>query len=670
MKKRFPLSLVFLFALVGTQASFAQHVSITGIDPTIKPGDNFFMYVNKKWYDSVEIPSTQTGVGSYSFMNFPQRIRMQGILDSVSAAKNPAGSIEQKIGDFYASGMDIATINKRGYEPIKPLLKTIDGITDVASLMKFVAEQQKFNNASIIGFRVGPDTKNSSINIVNLGQTGIGLPERDYYFKTDSSTIGIQKAYVTYVTTLLKLSGTEALAAAKMASAAYGIEKELAASHKTNIERRNVQANYNKMALAAIATKQPNIDWMAYFNGLGVKIDSLNVQQPAYYERLNTLLGSVSIADWKAYLKAKSLITYADFLSKDFTTASFEYSKILTGQSIQKPRGEEITDAVDKSLGHGLAQLYVKKYFPEEAKKRMRVLVDNLKTAFENRINNLDWMSDSTKAKAKEKLYAFSEKIGYPDKWRDYSKVTINRTTYFENRLATNQNDFVYAVSKVGKTVDRTEWGTTPPTVTAYNNSPLNEIVFPAGILQPPYFDLNADDALNYGGIGMVIGHEITHSFDDQGAQYDKVGNVRNWWKDDDFKKFKAKTQQVIEQYNQFTVLDSVHVKGALTVGENTADIAGIAIAFDAFKLTQQGKSDVKIDGFTPEQRFFISIARIWRVKTKDAFMRMYVNTNPHSPAQWRVNGPLMNFTPFYKAFNVQPGDKMFKPEKERITVW
>lgn len=670
MKKIFPFSLVLLIALLGTQASLAQHISITGIDPSIKPGDNFFMYVNKTWYDSVEIPSTQTGVGAYSFMNFPQRVRMQGILDSVSATKNPAGSIEQKVGDFYASGLDIATINKRGYEPIKPLLKSIDGITDVASLMKFVTEQQKFNNYSIIGFRVGPDMKNSSINIVNLAQTGIGLPERDYYFKTDSSTIGIQKAYVAYVTTLLKLSGTEASAAAKMASAAYAIEKELAASHKTNIERRNVQANYNKMTLDAIATKQPNIGWVAYFNGLGMKIDSLNMQQPAYYERLNALLASASIADWKAYLKAKSLITYADFLSKDFTSAAFEYSKILTGQAIQKPRGEEITDAVDRSLGHGLAQLYVKKYFPEEAKKRMRVLVDNLKKAFENRINNLEWMSDSTKAKAKEKLYAFSEKIGYPDKWRDYSKVTINRSTYFENRLATNQNDFNYAISKVGKTVDRTEWGTTPPTVTAYNNPPLNEIVFPAGILQPPYFDLNADDALNYGGIGMVIGHEITHSFDDQGAQYDKVGNVKNWWKEDDFKKFKAKTQQVIEQYNQFTVLDSLHVKGALTVGENTADIAGIAIAFDAFKLTQQGQSGAKIDGFTPEQRFFISIARIWRVKTKDAFMRMYVNTNPHSPAQWRVNGPLMNFTPFYKAFNVQPGDKMYKPEKDRITVW
>lgn len=670
MKKRFPLSLILLLGLAGAQTAMAQKVHITDIDTSVKPGDDFFMFVNGKWYNSVEIPSTQTGVGSYSFLNFPQRVRMQGILDSVSAAKNPAGSIEQKVGDFYASGLDVATINKRGYEPIKPLLKRIDGIKDVASLMKFVGEQQKFNNGSIIGFRVGPDIKNSAINIVNLGQTGIGLPERDYYFRTDSSTIGIQKAYKTYLTTLFKLTGTEASAAEKMALAAYALEKELAASHKTNIERRNVQANYNKMALKDIAAKQTNIGWTTYFNGLGVKIDSLNMQQPAYYDRLNELLASTSIEDWKAYLKAKSLSTYADYLSEPFALASFAYSKILTGQATQKPRGEEITEAVDRSLGHGLAQLYVRKYFPEEAKKRMRVLVDNLKIAFENRITNLDWMSDSTKAKAKEKLYAFSEKIGYPDKWRDYSHVKINRATYFENRLATSQNDFNYMVAKVGKPIDRTEWGTTPPTVTAYNNPPLNEIVFPAGILQPPYFDLNADDALNYGGIGMVIGHEITHSFDDQGAQFDKVGNVKNWWKDEDFKKFKARTQQVIDQYNQYTVLDSVHVKGALTVGENTADIAGIAIAFDAFKLTEQYKSGEKIDGFTPEQRFFISIARIWRVKTKDAYMRMYVNTNPHSPAKWRVNGPLMNFTPFYKAFNVQPGDKMFKPESERIVVW
>ena len=672
MKGRLYFSLTLLLAGACNQTSDtdAKHIVVTGINSSKKPGDDFFTYVNGIWYDTARIPASQTGVGSYSFLNFPQRIRMQGILDSVSQAKNPAGSIEQKVGDFYTSGLDLATINKRGYEPIKPILAHIDAIEEIPALINFVAEQQKVGNASIIGFRVGPDSRRSSINIVNLSQTGIGLPERDYYFRTDSSTVAIQTAYRKYIATLFELTGTEVATAAKNAEVVYGIEKQIATSHKTNIERRNVQTNYNKLAVADIAKKQPNIGWGTLLNELGAPVDSVNMQQPAYYDQLNTLLKSLSINDWKIYLKAKSINTFANFLSEPFADASFQYSKILTGQAVRKPREEEITEAVDRSLGHALAQLYVKKYFPEEAKKRMRVLVDNLKKAFETRIANLDWMSDSTKAKAKEKLYAFTEKIGYPDKWRDYSNVEVSKDTYFENRLSANRNDYLYNVEKVGKPVDRTEWGTTPPTVTAYNNPPLNEIVFPAGILQPPYFDLYADDALNYGGIGMVIGHEITHSFDDQGAQYDKNGNVKNWWTKDDLEKFKARTQQVIDQYNLFTVLDSVHVKGALTVGENTADIAGIAIAYDAFKLTEQGQDTAKLDGFTPDQRFFISIARIWRVKTRDEFLRMYVNTNPHSPAKWRVNGPLMNFTPFYKAFNVQPGDKMYKPESERITVW
>jgi putative endopeptidase len=431
-----------------------------------------------------------------------------------------------------------------------------------------------------------------------------------------------------------------------------------------------VKANYNKLAVAALSKKHPNLNWTTLLTNLGVKADSVNVGQPAYYDKLNTMLKSVPINDWKIYLKANALTNYANFLSQSFAEATFEYTKALTGQAVKKARAEEMTQAVDRSLGHALAQLYVKKYFPEEAKKRMAVLVDNLKKAFEARIDKLEWMSDSTKTQAKEKLHFFTEKIGYPDKWRDYSNVEVKRDAYFENRLSANKNDYNYGLAKVGQPVDRTEWYTTPPTVTAYNNPPLNEIVFPAGILQSPYFDVYADDALNYGGIGMVIGHEITHSFDDQGAQYDKVGNVTDWWTKADYEKFKARTQQVIDQYNSFTVLDSVHLKGALTVGENTADIAGVAIAYDAFKLTEQGQDTTKLDGFTPDQRFFISIARIWRVKTTDQYLRMYVNTNPHSPPQWRVNGPLMNFTPFYNAFNVQPGDKMYKPESERIVVW
>jgi len=676
MKQLVYLSVMILTAAacnrgaVMTTTTTTKPIVLTGIDGTKKPGDDFFMYANGIWYDTAQIPAAQTGVGSYSFMNYPQRIRLQGILDSVSAASNTPGSSAQKVGDFYASGMDTAAINKRGYEPIKPLLARIDAITDVTSLLKLVADEQKAGNSSIIGLYIGSDNKQSTVNIAQLAQTGIGLPERDYYFKTDSATTAIQRAYKTYVTSLLTLTGIDAATAAKQAEAAYDIEKQMAAAHKTNIERRDVRANYNKMAVATLAKSQSTLNWATLLSDLGVQVDSINVRQLAYYYRLNTLLGTTPIQNWQAYLKANALTHYANFLSQPFQDASFAYSKALTGQAVKQTRTQEMTQAVDQSLGDALAQLYVKKYFPEAAKKRMAVLVDNLEKAFEARINRLDWMSDSTKTKAKEKLYAFTEKIGYPDKWRDYTTVNVGRDTYFENRLSAAKNEYDYNIAKLQQPVDRTEWHTTPPTVTAYNNPPLNEIVFPAGILQSPYFSLQADDALNYGGIGMVIGHEITHSFDDQGAQYDKVGNVTNWWTKADYAKFKARTQQVIDQYNTFTVLDSVHVKGALTVGENTADIAGVAIAYDAFKLTEQGKDTTKVDGFTPDQRFFISIARIWRVKTRDEFMRVYVNTNPHSPAKWRVNGPLMNFTPFYKAFDVKSGDKMYKPETERITVW
>lgn len=665
------LALLLVAACQRTTAPITKRVVITGVDASKKPGNDFFAYANGIWYDTAQIPATQTGVGAYSFMNYPQRIRLQGILDSVSSGHFATGSLEQKVGDFYASGMDTAAINKRGYDPIKPLLARIDAINDVPSLMALVTDEQKTGNGSLIDLSVGPDEQHSSVNIAQFSQSGIGLPEKAYYSKTDSSTLDIQNAYKNYLTRLFALTGTDPATARAQALVAYGIEKQLASTHKTNIELRDVKANYNKLAVTDLARKQPNLNWPAIMSGLGMQADSVNVRQPGYYDQLNTLLTTLPLTDWKIYLKAQALISYANFLSQPFVDASFAYTKILTGQAVKKPRSEEMTQAVDQSIGQALAQLYVKKYFPESARKRMAILVDNLKKAFEARIDRLDWMSDSTKARAKDKLYAFSQKIGYPDKWRDYSRVLVKRDTYFENRLSALKNEFQYNVSKVGKPVDRTEWLTTPPTVTAYNNPPLNEIVFPAGILQPPYFDVNADDALNYGGIGMVIGHEITHSFDDQGAQFDKFGNVTNWWTPADYAKFKTRTQQVIDQYNTFTVLDSVHVKGALTVGENTADIAGVAIAYDAFKLTAQGQdTNTKLDGFTPDQRFFISIARIWRVKTRNAYMGMYVNTNPHSPAKWRVNGPLMNFTPFYKAFNVQPGDKMYKPEKDRITVW
>ena len=668
--KNFLIILTAVFTFSTCTAQNKKAPEITGLDTSIKPGDNFFMYVNKKWYDATPIPATQAGVGAYMFMNFPQRIRLQGILESVSKGQFPAGSVEQKVGDFYAAGMDTITIEKRGYEPIKRTLSRIESIRDVKSLMSFVAEGIKVGNGSIMSFGVGPDDKNSSMNIAHSYQTGIGLPDRDYYFKTDPSTVAIQNAYKTYLSTLFQLTGTNAATSKKDAELVYHIDQQIAASHKTRVERRDVHANYNMMAVAELEKKEPNIGWTVFLKNLGVQIDSIDVAQPAYYEKLNGLLKSVPLQNWKLYLKANTIANYAGDLSKPFVNAEFNFNKVLSGQAVQKTRGEIIASAVDNHLGEALGQLYVKKYFPEAAKKRMAVLVDNVQKAYAARIDQLEWMSDSTKLKAKEKLSAITKKIGYPDQWKDYSKVNISKNTYFENLISASSAAYELEIAKLGKPVDKSEWFTTVPTVTAYNNPSANEIVFPAGILQAPYFDNDADDALNYGGIGMVIGHELTHTFDDQGAQYDKEGNVRNWWTKDDYAQFKSRIQQVIDLYSTFTVLDNLPINGAMTVGENTADIAGIAVAYDAFKMTKEGQSSTKIDGLTPDQRFFISVAKIWKVKMKEEFLRLWINNNPHSPPLWRVNGPLMNSTPFYEAFDVKEGNKMFLPEKDRITIW
>lgn len=647
-----------------------ENVVVTGIDSSIRPGDDFFRYVNGIWYDSIKIPPSQSGVGAYMFMNHPQRLRLQKILDSVSKSKNSKGSVGQKVGDFYASGMDTTTINQRGYDPIKPLLSQIEDIRDTPSLMEFVAKEAKVYNNSIIAFWVSPDNNNSSINIAHVYQTGIGLPDRDYYFATESTILGIQEAYKKYLAKLFQLTGSSVEEAKNHATTVYDIEQHLATSHKTKVELRDVHANYNKMSVGELSEKHRNIGWAKLLNNLDAKTDSIDVAQPAYYDALNELLKTIPINDWRVYLKAKTIANYANDLSNHFVEASFEFTRVLSGQSVSETRSEKMASAVDHYLGEALGQLYVRKYFPEDAKKRMLELVNNVQKAYAIRIDKLDWMSDSTKQKAKEKLSFMTKKIGYPDTWKDYSSVIIARDTYFENIVSASAAEYQRQLSKLNKPVDKSEWFTTPPTVTAYNNPLANEIVFPAGILQPPYFDNNADDALNYGGIGMVIGHEITHTFDDQGAQFDKDGNVRNWWTDDDYEKFKMRIQQVVDRYNTFTVLDSLYINGEMTVGENTADIAGIAVAYDAFKMTKEGQDSTKIGGYTPDQRFFLSVARIWRVKMKDEFLHLWIKNNPHSPPVWRVNGPLMNITPFYEAFDVKPQDHMFVPKEDRITIW
>jgi putative endopeptidase len=672
MKKILALCLTIILFSLSKQSNAQKRtfVDVRGLDAAIKPGDNFFRYVNGRWYDTVKIDKDQAGVGSYSFLNVPQKRLLQNILDSVSKSKNTVGTTEQKVGDFYASGMDMTAINRRGYTPVKPILARIYAIKTVPALLKFIAVEMTSGNRSVISFGISPDNKNSSINIAHVYQGGTGLPEKSYYFNTDSATLHVQQAYIAYLRDLFRLTGSSPAAANKNADIVYGIEKQLAAASKTNVELRDVNANFNKVAVSSIGKTQANIAWATLLANIGAKTDSIDMAQPVYYDKLNTMLKSVSINNWKIYLKAVTLQNYADKFGQPYVDASFAFNKALSGEDTQKSRRQIMTANVDNYLGMALGQLYVKRYFNEDAKKRVLILVNNLQKSFENRINQLEWMSDSTKVKAKEKLYTIIKKIGYPDKWRNYDKVKINRTQFFENVLSLNKNDFQFELSKLNKSVDKTEWQTTPSTVTAYYNPPVNEIVFPAGILQYPYFDFLADDAINYGGIGMVIGHEMTHAFDDQGAQYDKDGNVKNWWTKEDYRKFKEKTTQLANLYSSFSVLDTVHIKGPLTLGENTADNGGVAIAYDAFKMTPQGMGDEKIDGFTPDQRFFLSIARIWRVKTRDAFLRTYVNTNPHSPAIWRVNGPLMNFAPFYKAFNLQPGDKNYKAENQRVRIW
>lgn len=640
------------------------------MDSTIHPGDNFYEFVNGKWLDTVQIPETESGIGSFDNLYYKNRDRLHEILDSVSKLNASKGSVEQQVGDYYASGMDSVTIEGRGYDPLKPYLQQIDSIKDAKGIMRFVSLMQLQYSNPLFGQGIGADDKNSSMNIAQYFQGGLGLPDRDYYYKTDEATKKIVDAYKKFLKELFMLTGDDSLKAIKETTQVFDLEKQMAASHKTRVQLRDPQSNYHKMAVTDLDKQMPVFAWKNTLNALGVHTDSVNLATPAYFVKLNELLKSVPVDIWKTYLRSHLISDYANVLSSPFVNASFEYGKTLSGQTKLQPRWQRMVVSTDNNLGEALGQLYVKKYFTEDAKKKMLDLVNNLQAAFAKRIDNLDWMSDSTKAIAKEKLHSFLKKIGYPDKWRDYSKVTIDRTKYFESRVSAAKNEYQFQINKVGKKVDRSEWGMSPPTVNAYYNPGFNEIVFPAGILQFPFFDPNADDAINYGGIGMVIGHEMTHGFDDQGAQYDKDGNLKNWWGKEDSMKFVAKTKQVVNLYNSFVIIDSIHVNGALTTGENIADFGGIAIAYDAFKMTKQGQDTIKIDGFTPDQRFFLSLGQVWREKYKPEIQRMYANLDPHSPGRFRVNGPLSNFEPFYKAFNLKPGDKMYLPDSARIKIW
>jgi len=642
-----------------------------GMDSSIKPGDNFYLFVNGGWLKNTPIPASEPALGSFLNLTNSTKEKLHGILEDLSKTKQTPGSIEQKVADFYASGMDSSTIDKRGYEPVKQYLQKIDAIKSPKDIMQYVASIQSLNNFILFIQFVAPDDKNSKMNIAAFIQGGLGLPDRDYYFKKDPATQAVVNAYQAYLRKTFSYIGYDSVAAVKKAMEVYEFEKKLAGSHRTNVELRDPESNYHKLAVKDLDKKMPAFGWKSTLDAMSNHSDSVNVAQPAYFTKVNEMLTSAPMETWKDYLRFHTLDAFGSGLSGDFIKTRFEfYGRALSGQQEMKPLWDRLVGATDFYLGDALGQVYAKNYFTEDAKKRMLELVDNLQAAFDMRLSKLDWMSDTTKQKAKEKLHAFLKQVGYPDKWKDYSKVEIDRNKYFENRISAATNEYKYQISKVGKPVDKVEWDMTTPTINAGYYPTFNKILFPAGILQFPFFDLNADDAINYGAIGMFIGHEITHGFDDQGSQYDKDGNLKNWWTKEDREKFVAKSNKVIALYNTFTVLDTVHVNGALTNGENIADFGGLAIAYDAFKMTKEGQDTTKIDGFTPDQRFFISFAQAWRGKYKDEFMRTIVNTNPHSPDSWRVLGTLMNFQPFYDAFNVKPGDKMYVADSSRIKIW
>jgi putative endopeptidase len=534
-----------------------------------------------------------------------------------------------------------------------------------------VLERTTARGGALFGVGVGQDSKHPTKNIVEFRQGGTTMPDRDYYLKDDARTLKIQAAYHKYMVTLFTLTGATPEEAEKNANTVYTIEKALATAQKSRIAMRDPNASYNKFSVADFSKTTPNLNWTVLLPALKMPgQDTVIVAQPAFFKVVDAMLTSTAVEDWKVYLKWEILKGSASALSSDFVKASFAYSSVLSGQKVQTPRIERMSSQVDGSLGELLGQLYVEKYFTPAAKQYMVNLVNNLKTTLGDRIKRVDWMSQETKDKALKKLAAFTVKIGYPDKWQNYDGVEIDRNDYAGNLKRIAVWRYNYSVSQLGKPVDKTRWGMTPPTVNAYYSPTGNEIVFPAGILQFPFFDFGADDAVNYGGIGVVIGHEMTHGFDDQGSQYDGDGTLRNWWTKADNDEFKTRTQKVVDEFNGFNPVDTMHIKGKLTLGENLADLGGINVAYEAYKKTKEGQTNPKIDGFTGDQRFFLSFAQVWRGTQRPEALAQQLTTDPHSPGKYRTDGTVVNIDAWYDAFNVKPGDKMYKAPADRIKIW
>jgi putative endopeptidase len=649
----------------------------SSMDLSVKPADDFFLYADGGWIKRTEIPPEYSRWGSFNELIERNNDALHDIADKAeNTSVDPKLAPEvQKVGDYYASGMDEKTIEAMRTKPLEDEFKDIDAVKDRNDLLKEIARLHTIGVNVLFNFGSGQDAKDSAREIAQAIQGGLGLPDRDYYTKTDEASKKLRDQYVDHVAKMLTLLGEPAATAADDARKILALETKLAEASRTRVQLRDPQKNYNKMPLRQLQDLTPDWNWNDYFKDLDVLAPgNINVHQPEFFKTADDIFKSTSMDNWKAYLRWHLINATAAELSNDFVNENFNFNdRILSGTEQIKPRWKRVVASTEGAVGEALGKLYVGFYFPPEAKARALELVNNLKEALADRIKTLDWMDEPTKKEALKKLAAMGVKIGYPDKWLDYSLLRIDRGPFVLNAIRAEKFEAARDLNKIGKPVDPTEWGMTPPTVNAYYNPNMNEIVFPAGILQPPFFYASADDAVNYGGIGAVIGHEMTHGFDDQGRQFDAVGNLRDWWSPQSAAKFKERAQAIVQQYNEYEPLPGLHVNGELTQGENIADLGGVKLAYAALQKALDKNPQAraqKIDGFTPEQRFFLSFATIWKSKQRDEDLKLRLNTDPHSPARYRVDGPLSNLSEFQKAFNVPDGSPMVRAADKRVNIW
>lgn len=654
-----------------------EGIELNYFDKSIKPQDDFFKYVNGGWIDKTTIPADQGRWAAFSEINENNLAIVLDLLKKASGNKKYAeGSDQRKAADFYDIAMDSMLAEREGIKPLKPTLDAIAAIHTTADLQRYLLMQEQTGGGAFFGFSVISDLKNSEKMGAYIVTNGIGLPERDYYLKDDNKSKETREHYKKHVAKVLTLAGEDSVHAKKSAELVLKLETDIASSMLSKEDRRDPVKLYNKKSVKELAGIAPFVDWPSYFNGLGVHEDSIIVTEPAFLKKVQEIVTSYNLDDIKTYLRATAVNNSSPFLSHTFVEEHFLfYNKYLRGVDKMRPRWKRVLNFADQYMGEAIGKLYVEEVFPPEAKKKALEMVNNIKIAFGERIKNLDWMSDSTKQMALKKLSTFTVKIGYPDNWRSFADLKVEKdkgkTSYYQNAEYAAGFEIRRQINKLGKPVDKGEWEMTPQTVNAYYNPPFNEIVFPAGILQPPFYNYKVDEAVNYGGIGAVIGHEISHGFDDQGSQFDAEGNLKNWWTKKDLERFKAKSAALADQFDKYEPLKGVFLQGKFTLGENIGDLGGLTAAYYGLEryLKEKGNPG-KIDGLTPEQRFFISWATIWRIKYKDETLRTQVLTDPHSPGMFRANGPLSNFTPFYTAFGLKEGDKMYRKEADRVKIW